>query len=136
MENATKALLIAAAVLIAILIISFALIIYNMAAETVGNVNLSEAEIAQFNAKFTAFEADKVSGERLKTIFNVVIAHNQQEKEAGTNRFVKLVNHNNAAHVNEDTDYIYQMPPPSYEFKIVCEYKDGLVYQIKAIRIK
>ena len=45
MENATKALLIAAAVLVAILIISLGLVVYNMAAETIGSVNLSQQEI-------------------------------------------------------------------------------------------
>ena len=41
MENATKALLIAAAVLVAILIISLGLVVYNIAAETVkGSANL------------------------------------------------------------------------------------------------
>ena len=42
MENATKALLIAAAILVAILIISLGLVVYNMAAETVQNVNMSD----------------------------------------------------------------------------------------------
>ena len=40
MENATKALLIAAAVLIAILIISLGLVVYNSSAETVKQANL------------------------------------------------------------------------------------------------
>ena len=54
MENATKALLIAAAVLVAILIISLGLVVYNMASETVDNAgNLDEYQIQQFNEKFT-----------------------------------------------------------------------------------
>ena len=50
MENATKALLIAAAVLVAILIISLGLVVYNMAAESVNNnSSLSAQEIQAFN---------------------------------------------------------------------------------------
>ena len=58
MENATKALLIAAAVLVAILIISLGLVVYNMAAETVNNsANLSEYEIQSFNEKLNELAA-------------------------------------------------------------------------------
>ena len=88
MENATKALLIAAAVLIAILIISFALIIYNMAAETVGNVNLSEAEMTQFNSKFTAYEGKSVSGAQVNALLTTVLTHNQQENKNQTERYI------------------------------------------------
>ena len=49
MENATKALLIAAAVLIAILIISLGIVIYNQASETVKSVNMSSQEVQAFN---------------------------------------------------------------------------------------
>ena len=45
MENATKALLIAAAILIAILIISLGIVVFNVAAETVQGVNMSDQEM-------------------------------------------------------------------------------------------
>ena len=52
MENAVKALLIAAAVLIAILIISLGLVVYNKASETANNAgDLSEYEIQQHNER-------------------------------------------------------------------------------------
>lgn len=63
MENATKALLIAAAVLVAILIISLGLVVYNMAAETVkGSANLSQQEMQTFNEQFTQYQGDNVRG--------------------------------------------------------------------------
>ena len=56
MENAVKALLIAAAVLIAILIISLGLVVYNRASETVNSAgDLSEYQIQQFNEKFLKY---------------------------------------------------------------------------------
>lgn len=55
MENATKALLIAAAVLVAILIISLGLVVYNMAAEAMGSVNLTQQEIQAHNEQFTRY---------------------------------------------------------------------------------
>ena len=66
MENATKALLIAAAVLVAILIISLGLVVYNMAAESVNNnSSLSAQEIQAFNDQFTQYEGDNVRGTRV-----------------------------------------------------------------------
>ncbi|MCI8273230.1 MAG: hypothetical protein HFJ55_04005 [Clostridia bacterium] len=83
MENATKALLIAAAVLVAILIISLGLVVYNMAAETMGNVNLSEAEIQQFNDKFTRYEGTSQSGTQVNAMLNTVFTHNMSETDEG-----------------------------------------------------
>ena len=53
MENATKALLIAAAVLIAIILISLGLAVVRQGQEAVQDADLSEAEATQFNSKFT-----------------------------------------------------------------------------------
>lgn len=87
MENATKALLIAAAVLVAILIISLGLVVYNMAAETVNNsANLSQQEMQTFNEQFTQYQGDNVRGSNvnalLKTALNNNIAKTQESKTA------------------------------------------------------
>lgn len=87
MENATKALLIAAAVLVAILIISLGLVVYNMAAETVNNsANLSAQEIQSFNEQFTQYQGDNVRGSNvnalLKTALNNNITKKQESKTA------------------------------------------------------
>lgn len=76
MENATKALLIAAAVLVAILIISLGLVIYNMAAETIGNVDMSENEIKAFNDKYTRYEGSNVKGTKVNALINEVFSNN------------------------------------------------------------
>lgn len=87
MENATKALLIAAAVLVAILIISLGLVVYNMAAETVKNsANLSQQEIQTFNEQFTQYQGNNVRGSNvnalLKTALNNNITKAQEGKDA------------------------------------------------------
>ena len=50
MENASKALIIAGAILLAIIIISLGLMVTNQAKEQVGNANLSAQQIQTFNA--------------------------------------------------------------------------------------
>ena len=63
MENATKALMIAAAVIVVLLIIGLGIGVFNMASEQVDNAgDLSEYQIEQFNAKFRKYEGTNVSG--------------------------------------------------------------------------
>ena len=51
MENASKALIIAGAILLAILIISLGIMIYNQASGVVNNNAMSEVDISSFNQK-------------------------------------------------------------------------------------
>ena len=79
MENATKALLIAAAVLVAIIIISLTLAIVRQGTESINNADLSEAEQAQFNQKFTVYEGSNVSVSEVNALLSTVLNHNQNE---------------------------------------------------------
>lgn len=91
MENATKALLIAAAVLIAILIISLGLVVYNKASETVeGAGDLSEYQIQQFNEKFRKYEGKNVSGSEVNAMIETVFNHNLAQGDTSTMVEVKL----------------------------------------------
>ena len=49
MENASKALIIAGAILLAILLISLGIMIFNQAQDTVTNSGMTEAELTSFN---------------------------------------------------------------------------------------
>ena len=85
MENATKALLIAAAVLVAILIISLGLVVYNMASETIdGAGDLSEYQIQQYNEKFTKYEGENKSGSDVNAMLKTVFNHNQAQEDDST----------------------------------------------------
>ena len=55
MENASKALIIAGAILLAILIISLGILIYNQASGIVSNNSMDEVDIQTFNNKFTQY---------------------------------------------------------------------------------
>ncbi|MEI3356131.1 MAG: hypothetical protein V8R81_03530 [Clostridia bacterium] len=60
MENASKALIIAGAILLAILIISLGIMIYNQASGVVNNNSMTEVEVTTFNQKFEQYLGDKV----------------------------------------------------------------------------
>lgn len=76
MENASKALIIAGAILLAILIISLGIMIYNQAAGVVNNNSMSEVEISTFNQKFMQYEGTNVRGAQVNALLNAVVQSN------------------------------------------------------------
>ena len=83
MENATKALLIAAAVLVAILIISLGLVVYNMAAEAMGNVNLNEQEIMAHNDQFIRYQGEAQRGSQVNALLQTALNNNLNATDDG-----------------------------------------------------
>lgn len=82
MENASKALIIAGAILISILLITLGIVIYNMASSAVQNNGMNDVEIQQFNQKFLQFEGTK-NGAQLKTLIQTIQSNNSNEENDG-----------------------------------------------------
>ena len=78
MENATKALIIAAAILIAIVLISLGVFVLGQGTNLVQeNSDLTPAEISAFNSKFEVYFGDKVSATRVKQLKKFVEQYNK-----------------------------------------------------------
>ena len=90
MENASKALIIAGAILLSILIISLGIMVYNNAQDSVGNANLDQQEIAAFNAQFTPYIGDNISASQVNSLIQEVLAVNQAEKNKGSTTKVSI----------------------------------------------
>ena len=78
MENASKALIIAGAILLAILLISLGILIFNQAQDTVNNSGMSQAEITAFNNKFLKYEGVQ-KGSVVKSLINEALASGADE---------------------------------------------------------
>ena len=76
MENASKALIIAGAILLAILIISLGIMIYNQAAGVVNNNSMTEAEVNSFNQKFEQYIGENVRGANVNSLVSAVNTNN------------------------------------------------------------
>lgn len=78
MENASKALLIAGAVLIALLIISLGVMVYNNFSKNVTeNTDLSDQEISALNSKILPYVGENISGSKVNALITVVYAMNR-----------------------------------------------------------
>ena len=75
MENASKALIIAGAIILAVLIIILGMYFYNQAAGVGKSVNMTEYEIQSYNSKFINYEG-KVSGTKARELCDVIKQHN------------------------------------------------------------
>lgn len=82
MENASKALLIAGAVLIAILLIGVAMLIYNGAMDGINQslANMSQQEKDMFNVQFTQYEGTQ-RGNNVRAVIRNIISNNTTNQE-------------------------------------------------------
>lgn len=76
MENASKALIIAGAILISIVLITLGVVILGQGQEVVNSSNIDDTAIQSFNQKFTQYEGTNVTGSRVNALINAVTDNN------------------------------------------------------------
>lgn len=76
MENASKALIIAGAILLSILIISLGILIFNQASGVVNNNAMTEVEVNSFNQKFEQYFGNNVRGANVNALIQAVNTNN------------------------------------------------------------
>lgn len=124
MENASKALIIAGAILLAILLISLGILIFNQAQDTVNNSGMSQAEISAFNNKFLKYEG-KQKGSVVRALISEVLASNADANNSTRKVYVKGAGNTSAtdAPITSGVD-----TAKSYTVKLT--YTNGVVSQI------
>ena len=84
MENASKALIIAGSILVAILIISLGIMIFNNVSNSAKNaINMDSKEIANFNAKITPYLGDSISGSQVNALLQYCVTVNISANRSG-----------------------------------------------------
>lgn len=110
MENASKALLMAASMLIGVAILSLAVYLFTYFSGSVNEMNkqIDEGQLEQFNNQFTSYEA---KGKTL-TIYDIITVTNlakenntyYQLEEASDNNFYISVNFNSKYNMEKEDD--------------------------------
>lgn len=109
MENASKALIIAGAILLSILLISLGIVIFNQAKDVVSGSGMTQAEQQSFNAKFTQYQGTQ-KGSAIRSMVQEVMANNNSDEASDetrvainvTNRGVPVDSDGNASLVSLD----------------------------------
>ena len=77
MENASKALIIAGAILLSIAIIGIGMFVYNSVSDTItGAADMSDQEIQAYNGEFTTYGGENKRGSQVKALCDKVSSHN------------------------------------------------------------
>lgn len=135
MENATKALLIAAAVLVAIIIISLGVYVVSLAQNQMEGAEsgLNDVEIQSFNSTYKSYEGKSVSGTKVKALVDAVYNHNLTESDES--RKIELVDGTNATILAKEQEDPTQKPAiktgKRYSVTCVPEKKSGLITKIQ-----
>lgn len=86
MENASKALIMAGSVLIALLIIGALILMFNNLSnyQKVGDQGTKEAQIVEFNNQYETFNRKNIRGNDIYSLLNRVIDYNRRKSTKGT----------------------------------------------------
>ncbi len=75
MENASKALIIAGAILLSILIIGLGMFIYQKAAGALEGININDQEVQSYNSPFINYEGTQ-TGSAVRALCDAIRSHN------------------------------------------------------------
>lgn len=80
MENASKALIIAGAILLSILIIGLGMFIFNQAKNATSGANLDSSKANAYNSEFESYFGDSVNGTQVRALIDLVRSHDVQNQ--------------------------------------------------------
>ena len=89
MENASKALIIAGSVLLAIILISLGIYIVNKGQDAMDSKQFDQAEVDAFNKQFLPYEGT-IKGSKLKALVNAVNTSNTNQGSKDASRIVSI----------------------------------------------
>lgn len=86
MENASKALIIAGSILIALMIIGAVILMFNSLSnyQNMNDKDVKEAQIVKFNNQYETYNRDNVRGSDLYSLLNRVADYNRRKSTVGT----------------------------------------------------
>ena len=76
MENASKALIIAGAILLSILLISLGIMIFSNASGVIDSNAMDEVAVNTFNQKFTQYAGTNVRGSNVNALLKSIVQNN------------------------------------------------------------
>ena len=130
MENASKALIIAGAILISIVLITLGVVILGQGQEVVNSSNMDAQAISSFNSQFTQYEGDSVTGSRVNTLINAVISSNTVSNRDG--EVNKLINITvaNGTDITLKTSTASTASDITYVSGVTTRAKSGTIYKV------
>lgn len=127
MENASKALIIAGAILISIVLIAVGVMVVSAAnapVETAGS-KMSDIDKQIFNRDYTAYIGDKKSGSKVVSLLQAIQANNSNE-ETKAEIEVSYDTEQGKTGANDIATIINKIKSGKY-YKVEANYEDGII---------
>lgn len=125
MENASKALIIAGAIILSILIIALGMYIYQQASGAAQGTNLDPQKAQAYNAEFISYEGVR-TGTDVKQLVGAIINHNRVNQD-DTSRLILIEGAaGDAIRDPDDTNWTTN----KVKDYSVASYKTGLTYKV------
>ncbi len=131
MENASKALIIAGAILIAIVLLTVGVVVVNSfnPDDAIGEVDQRTKEV--FNSKFVSNSGENVRGSAVKTLLSNVISSNASNKDENSKQISVTVDGANSTNDSNKISEIRRDINTSHKYTVTLSYADnGLVNSI------
>jgi hypothetical protein len=91
MENASKALIIAGAILISIVLITLGVVILGQGQDVVNSSNMDATAIQSWNSQFTQYQGTRVTGAQVNALLDSVVSNNNVSNRNGdTNKVIAI----------------------------------------------
>ena len=134
MENASKALLIAGAILIVILIIGIGMLVFNSTTGTIDEAvaQMSGQEKDMFNQQFEQYSGNRVNGANVKALLRKIRDNNTTNSDVEAKQVVLSFTPPNGSAITDPVSAINQVNTAG-TYTVVCEDKktsyagDGLI---------
>lgn len=112
MENASKALIIAGAILISILLISVGILVMNSTGNMQDEVGKTSDTMATqtFNSQFTTYEGDSIRASQVKSLLSLIKSSNAtNEVSVGDDKYVTAVGVTSTATLSTNKTYTVEI---------------------------
>ena len=133
MENASKALIIAGAILLSILLISLGIMVFTQAQDATKNSGMGQAQVSTFNSKFSKYEGKKIKGSEVRGLIQEIIASNGDENNQNAQPARTISVTGEITDTNNTTNI---KASKSYEISLTQYNTEGYVTQITITEVK
>lgn len=133
MENASKALIIAGSIILAIMIISLSVFLFNKFKDSTENsVNMTEAEINAFNSKITPYFGDAVQGSKVNSLLQYCLSVNMSAQNSGdTNKCLTVKDNSGTVMIGPTSTSYTRVSTGNNYYSIKCtNYNKGMINEI------
>lgn len=142
MENASKALIMAGAVLIAITLVSIGVLVFTRFSGSVkNNTSLSQQEIQSFNNKLTPYLGKNISGSQVNALIQTAVSINYKEIQRNNGDKGNSITITGDGHtyvsVTETGGVTSEKVKTGEYYNVTGEYNDttGLIFKIIVTRV-